>query len=130
LLALSNLFFLGEIVFACSMRLLSDRRRLIAFIVVIALLHVGVLERGLPQAIPNAELNYWLLIATVGVMTISTLIRLGLAYWRAATGLSVERRRQLARMWYSLRIAPNCALISPQTTWRFTPPRAPPALYC
>ncbi len=127
LLTLSNVFFICEIAFAYSLRILSDRRRLVAFLVVIALLHVGVLERGLPQTMPNADLNYWLLTATISVVCIRTLMQFGMAFWRQATGHAVEQRRQLARWWYALRAAPARAPVSPQAVRRFTPPRAPPA---
>ena len=127
LLTLTNVFFIGEIAFAYSLRILSDRRRLVAFLVVIALLHVGVLERGLPQTLHNADLHYWLLIATVSVVCIRTLMRFGLAIWRQSVGHIVEDRRQLAKWWYELRAAPARAPVSPQAAWRFTPPRAPPA---
>lgn len=67
LLSASHLFFLLEILFAPSLKLLTDRRCAIVFLLIVALLHVGVIQHGLPGLIAGPEANLWLLFTTVGL---------------------------------------------------------------
>jgi hypothetical protein len=75
LLTLSNVFFLTEIWFAYSLRLLSDRRRMVAFVLVIALLHAGFIERSLPVLLAVGDVTDWLTVAVIGVCTWRFLMR-------------------------------------------------------
>ncbi|MEK6644736.1 MAG: hypothetical protein AABZ08_12605 [Planctomycetota bacterium] len=66
LLAASNAFFVLEILFACSLQLLSSRRNLMVFLLVVVLLHTGVFESGLPGAMTESQLLYCLLLTALG----------------------------------------------------------------
>lgn len=75
LLTVSNLFFITEIGFAYSLRLLSDRRRMVAFVLVIALLHTGFVERALPAMLSVSDATSWLTVAVIGVCAWRVLMR-------------------------------------------------------
>lgn len=100
LLALSNAFFIIEILFAYSLRLLRDRRAVFVFFLVIALLHVGVIERGFPALVANLDQPVaWLLLGVVGTMAVPFFARqsliLAIRRWadsRAAFVLVLARR--------------------------------------
>ena len=57
LLSLTNAFFVLEIAFACSIRVLSDRRSMLVFMLAIAFLHAGVIERSAPDAVRDWSLG-------------------------------------------------------------------------
>ncbi len=100
ILAISNAFFIVEILFAYSLRLLRDRRAVFVFFLVIALLHVGVIERGFPALVANLDQPVaWLLLGVVGTMIVPFFARQGLILairrWAdslAASILAVARR--------------------------------------
>lgn len=99
ILAISNAFFIVEILFAYSLRLLRDRRAVFVFFLVIALLHVGVIERGFPALVANLDQPVaWLLLGVVSTMAVPFFARQGLILairrWAdalAATVLSLAR---------------------------------------
>ena len=70
LLAVTNLFFILEITFAWSLRILSDRRCLVAFVLIVALMHAGVLDRVMPDAIADQGVNLMLFVSTVAPLAI------------------------------------------------------------
>jgi hypothetical protein len=84
LLAASNLFFILEIAFACSLRLVSNRRAALTMLLIVLLLHVGVIERSFPGLLPATDMRMWLLFASAGAC---------LGYW-----LSNIRHALVARL--------------------------------
>ena len=126
LISATNLFFVLEIVFARSLHLLTDRRSVIAFLVIVALLHVGVIDRGFPDLAIAHDLNIWLAATAGGVAALRWLSPVLLACIRAAAVLFAEQRRQLARLLYRRRRGPMPALCAPDRHWLSAPLRAPP----
>lgn len=127
LLTLSNLFFILEIGYAYSFRLLSDRRKVATLLVVIALLHVGMIERGMPDFVQGADIHYWLLLTTCAALSCRWLVFVLTSSWqrlaaRAATGdgLHDPHRR------YARRVEPLCILRSLLEGPLFSSPRPPP----
>ncbi len=128
LLTLSNLFFIAEIAYAYSLRLLSDRRKLITFLVVIALLHVGLIERGMPEFIHDADLNYWLFVTSAGLLSWTTFRRiLESARVRIAASRLLDLGRDAPRQWYARDSLPHCRPRQSFFGILHLPPRAPPA---
>lgn len=74
-LSTSNLFFILEVTFAPGLRLVSDRRVVIAFLIIVAVMHAGVIERGLPDVIFARDSQLWLLLSTVGAIGCERLLR-------------------------------------------------------
>ncbi|HPF37415.1 MAG TPA: hypothetical protein P5081_11545 [Phycisphaerae bacterium] len=104
LLAVTNLFFILEITFAWSLRVLSDRRCLIAFLLIVALMHAGVLDRVMPDAVAGHGIGILLFVSTafaLVVLAALSLVRQALAAFDAA-GLS--RLIALLRRRYSLAV--------------------------
>lgn len=105
LLALSNAFFILEIIFACSLRVLSDRRSLLIFILIVAMLHAGAIDRSLGLA-SNGRLAASLFTAVLTVVGLELLAALarGLRRFLARVGPAAlplferlyARRRMLA----------------------------------
>src|SRR5262249_1052118 len=75
LLAASNAFFILEILFAASYRLLSNRRNFIAFALIVLMLHVGVLEQHGLAPVSSSQLLYCLLLTTIGAVPWQTLLQ-------------------------------------------------------
>lgn len=128
IISATNLFFILEIVFAWSLHLLTDRRSVIAFLVIVALLHVGVIDRGFPDLEIAHNLNTWLVATAGGVLVLRWLLPALLAHIRAVAALFAEQRRQLARLLYRRRRGPMPALCAPDCHWLSAPLRAPPCL--
>ena len=84
LLAASNLFFILEIAFACSLRLVSNRRAALTMLLIVLLLHVGVFERTAPALLPAQGLRMWLVLAAAATIL--------------ATWLSLVRAMLVARI--------------------------------
>lgn len=126
LLTLSNLFFIGEIVFAYSLHLLSDRRRMVAFLAVVALLHVGVIERGMPQWLRDRDTQALMVVATVGAAVCHERLWRAMSRLCGGTRLPDAPGPHLALSRYAARFVPiprpRLYLFGP----RFIPPRAPP----
>lgn len=66
LLAASNAFFVLEILFACSLQLLSSRRNAIVFVLIVVLLHTGVFENRLASAVAESQFVYCLILTAIG----------------------------------------------------------------
>src|SRR5207244_11008489 len=73
LLSASNLFFALEILFAPSLHILRDRRCAVVFILVVALLHVGVIEHAPPILALIQLPQFWLLPVLAGALAIRRL---------------------------------------------------------
>ncbi len=126
LLGLSNLFFVGEIAFAYSLHILTDRKRVIAFVVVIAILHGGLIERGMPQLLRDADLQYLMLVTVPVAFTWRRWLgRLVAACHRFARLIRLDALR-LSALWHAARLQPA---VRPRATFCpiCAPPRAPPA---
>jgi hypothetical protein len=65
LLLASNLFFLIELWAAPSLRLLTNRRAALAFVLVIVILHAGAFERAFPTVASCGEVHSWFAAAAV-----------------------------------------------------------------
>jgi|ERR1043166_257433 hypothetical protein len=124
LLAASNAFFILEILFAGSYRLLSSRRNLIAFALIVLMLHVGVLEQhGLVPA-SSSQLLYCLLLPTIGAVKWQTILQ-----W-AQRRLSLDHAPDPSRHARPAhRAKSNLNVLTPaqpQSAWHAAPLRAPP----
>lgn len=127
LLTLANAFFVLEVVCAYSLRILSDRRKVITFLVVIALLHVGVIERAMPDFVRDADIQYWLLLATASVASVALMLRaLRAISLKFATVPATNQNPHAPRNRYACAVdlehGFRLAVFGP--LW--TPPRAPP----
>ena len=127
LLTLANAFFVLEVVSAYSLRILSDRQKVVTFLVVIAILHVGMIERGMPEFVRDADIHYWMLLTTAGLASSAGIVRLLRAVsMRIAAALSTGKGIHSTRTDYARRTDFVIAL----RTWVLgrlcTPPRAPP----
>lgn len=126
LLAISNAFFIFEITHGYSLRLLADRRKLTAFLMVVALMHVGFIQHSVPELLGIADLRFGLLIATVSAITIRMLLDLIELGHLHGSGLAGLLFLHIRRQWYSLRIAEFLIRFSPVFVPLHVPPRAPP----
>ena len=125
LLAASNTFFILEIVFAWSLRLLSNRRNLLVFALVIVMLHVGVMEqRGLIRA-SDAQWLYCLLLTGIGACEWNRVIRWASNQIDRLSIATVERPRPARRIDLNELVPPD-----PLAAWRAAPLRAPPCALC
>jgi len=126
LISATNLFFILEIIFARSLHLLTDRRSVIAFMVIVALLHVGVIDRGFPDLAIPSNVTVWLVATAGGLAALRWLSPMLLACIRGMAALLTEQRRQLARRHYRRRCGPISTFRSPDCHWLSSPLRAPP----
>ena len=128
LLTGSHLFFLLEITLSPSAKLLTDRRAAVAFLVVVALLHCGVLEHGMPGLISVENAQVWLGLTAAGAVICRSKWRL-VPHW-ARTMRIVARGEYLAFRRRSYAAAVSLVLIpsDPLGHWRRAPLRAPPSL--
>lgn len=125
-LSACNLLCLLEIAFAPSLRLIRDRRVAIALLLVVAILHAGVIERGLPDLLAARDAQLWLFITAAGAVSLRW--RRFLAALRStALWLHQPNTHNLSLQCLLERVA---AFISwrptPQSSWRIIPSRAPP----
>ncbi len=127
LLSASNLFFLLEIIFAPCLRLMSDRRAAIAFLLIVAILHAGVIEHGLPRSDSPQQLQLWICTAGAAALAWRRLVRFTHqvlnVMCRATSDLRWKPRPSLAAHW---RTIPLCSR-APLCGWRRAALRAPPA---
>ncbi len=98
LIGITNLFFVLEIVFGWSLHILTDRRRIVAFVVIIALLHVGMVDHALPGWSFMTELNAWLAVSIGGLLLVAICLPRIAAFcreWRALLlQIDLYRRRR------------------------------------
>lgn len=127
LLTVANAFFVLEVVSAYSLRILSDRRKVVTFLVVIAILHVGMIERGMPEYVRDADVQYWLLLTTAGLASCAGIIRLLRAVsTRIAAALPTGEGVHSPRGHYARRSDLTLVIQDSLLGRLCTPPRAPP----
>ncbi|MBI5763963.1 MAG: hypothetical protein HZA51_10610 [Planctomycetes bacterium] len=129
LLAASNAFFVLEILFACSLQLLSSRRNAIVFVLIVVLLHTGVFENRLPSAVTDSQFVYCLILTAIGA-----------ADWRRLLSLATRAARFITSVLVPENVRPyqtgnrgECeSLLRPRPirSYLSIPPRAPPLSIC
>ena len=124
-IALTNLYFVGEIAFAWSLRIFDDRRKIIIFLMIIAVLHVGVIDHAVPSLGGEIQSRFWMVI-TVGAIAFLAVEAMLILQRVAASVLLDERKRSQQRQ-YSLAVAPLVAHQTMRQIARTLPDRAPPA---
>jgi hypothetical protein len=124
-LAGSNLFFILEIAFASSLRLLSSRRNLLVFFLIIAILHVGVVERSVASHAASPALAPTLLATAVGAACWRRILQ----FLQALLGSQVEHDPRPRRL-TDFRSLPAGLPARRQSAlaWLCAPLRAPPCL--
>ncbi len=128
LLLTSNVFFIFELIFVSSLRLLKDRRSALVFMLIVALIHVGVIERGLPGSAVIDDAHPLLFFAIIGAFGCGLL-----ALARAAAVLLASRAADRPHLWtarrrYAYAAALTSTIRTPQCGWRSSPLRAPPSI--
>jgi hypothetical protein len=127
LLAASNAFFVAEICFAFSLRVLRDRRSAAVFLLVVLLIHAGVIERGFPALV--AELNQptgWAVLAVVGAAGAALqACRTASRHVRRTADLA-EAAARLARRLFSAKPAEPAPLASRVCAIPYAAHRGPP----
>ncbi len=71
LLSISNLYFVAEVLFGISLRFIHNRRALVVFLLVIAILHAGPISQSVPELISVRDAAAW-----VGLPTLLVIARL------------------------------------------------------
>ena len=127
LLLTSNLFFIFELIFVSSLRLLKDRRCALVFMLIVALIHVGVLERGLPAPGVVDGARPVLFFALLGAMTTLAAVFARAVVQLILTFVADWRRSWMIRRRYAFAAAHVSSSRRPQCGWRSTPLRAPPS---
>jgi hypothetical protein len=125
LLAASNAFFIFEICFACSFRLISNRRSAAVFVLVVLMLHVGVIEQRLPRALPNSQLLYCLLLTALGACEWRRLLETALAPNRSERATYLPRAQAAWRI-YGRRARDQLDPRPPRLVLSLDSPRPPP----
>lgn len=100
LLAVTNVFFVLEITFAWSLRVLSDRRCLIAFLLIVALMHAGVLDRVMPDAIADQGIGLLLFVSTVAALIAHMVIAIARSVIESFDSAGLSRYLALLRRRY------------------------------
>lgn len=126
LLSLTNAFFILEIAFAYSIRLLSDRRSMLVFMLVVAFLHAGVFDRNVPDALRDWSLGAGILPMAFGAVALALLITIVLGGLSLAGSDSAQRRRQLALQTYGALFKPIFTLCPQASACRYAARRGPP----
>ncbi|MBX3396586.1 MAG: hypothetical protein KF841_14585 [Phycisphaerae bacterium] len=125
LIGATNLFFIIEIVFGWSFRVLTDRRRIVTFLVIIALLHVGALGPAL-SGMTGTEWTMCLVLTFASVAFAARLLPALMVMAKGWWNLLHQPVIQLGRNRYHLASAAN----QPALIRRFLSPssshRAPP----
>lgn len=125
LIAATNLLFILEIIFGWSLKVLTDRRRIITFLVVVALLHVGVIDHSLP-GISRTDFSAWLVLTAGGISLLkrcTPLIREFASDWRRIV-FQIDRLRR--RALYDLVVAQRSTSHLERYLMPSRPHRAPP----
>lgn len=126
LIAATNLFFVLEITFGWSLKLLTDRRRIITFCVIIALLHVGMVDHALPGWSFMTELNAWLAVSIGGLMLILECLPRLSAFFANWQTLVLQTHLALRRRASHRRTLCTCEAYSARYLKPSMPHRAPP----
>lgn len=101
LLAVTNVFFVLEITFAWSLRVLSDRRCLIAFLLIVALMHAGVLDRVMPDAIADQGIGMLLFVSTAATLIAHIVIAIARRVIESSDSAGLGRYLALLRRRYA-----------------------------
>lgn len=125
LITATNLFFVLEIVFAWLLHVLNNRRSIIAFLLIVALLHVGALDRGFPDLAVLDELQLWFLV-TATSMVVWRQLAACLVCLQRVVGKTAERQCLFAYLFYCFNSEFIPVLRQPDCGWRSSPLRAPP----
>lgn len=129
LLAASNAFFVLEILFACSLQLLSSRRNAIVFVLVVVLLHTGVFENRLPSAVSESQFVYCLILTAIGAADWRRLLSLAKRAAQVFASVSVPDHNRLSRSGkrteWETPLRPR-----PISSFLCAPLRAPPLSFC
>jgi hypothetical protein len=110
LLVLATAFFLMEVCLARCVGLINDRRSAMVFLLIIALLHVGVLERGFPVLAEIASHGSSLLFTFLGTLALTSLLALHVVKFRTRCGnlrSYPDLRSYLTRCFPALILAPQ-----------------------
>ncbi|MFQ5502054.1 MAG: hypothetical protein ACE5EQ_07095 [Phycisphaerae bacterium] len=126
-ISVTNLFFILEIIFAWSLHLFRSRRSVVAFLVIIALLHVGVIDRAFPDLAREQEIHLWIALSA-GAVVIWRMSILLIARLRFAETSCSALSRGSERFRRALLFEPNPILPRPDRGWLSAPLRAPPVL--
>ena len=126
LLSLTNAFFILEIAFAYSIRILADRRSMLVFMVAVAFLHAGVIDRNVPDAVRDWSLGANLMPMAFGAVAWAILMAIALHATSIADSDAAENRRQFALLIYGSIFKPIFTLRPQATTCRYAARRGPP----
>src|SRR5262245_1808455 len=126
LLSHTNAFFILEIAFACSIRLLSDRRAALIFMLIVLFLHAGVIDRSIPDALREWNLSAALLPIAFGATAMWLLAAIG-RHGAATEGDAWERGRQFALKVYGSVFKPIFTLRPQASACRYAARRGPPS---
>ena len=104
-MGLSVAFLLAKTLDVAALRFLTTRRAVVAGILIVAILHVGVIDR----ALGDQELGFWVLPLLTSVAVLMTLLhvirrRVALALARRSAHLSVLPMAGRCERWISLAI--------------------------
>jgi hypothetical protein len=125
LMAATNAFFVLEIFFGWSLHLLSDRRSALVFLLVVALLHAGVIDRAMPDVLGEEGVRMVLLF-TAGSAVLVRLALAGLSIFVRLADDAAAYGYLLRRRAYSTVPPPSRSPVSPRMLSRMRPLRAPP----
>lgn len=129
LLSASNVFFLLEVCFAPSLRLVSNRRAMVVFLLIVAIMHSGMIEQSLPGLIFARDAHLWLAVTAGAVLARNWLLRAVAAV--AARRLVVDF---LTALWKTTRrrfhstIDRGRRLVDPVACFLAAPRIAPPTI--
>ena len=123
ILALANAFFIWEIYRPTCLKLITDRRSAVVFLLIVALLHTGVLEHGFP-VLANTWGHGSVLIFTIAV-TASTAAYIALRYGKFLSNCGNFRSRNLYRH-YAARYVPVLILVPQARSRPYAGRRGPP----
>jgi hypothetical protein len=129
LLALTNAFFIAEIAFAYSVRLVADRRSMLVFMLVVAFMHAGVIDRNVPDAVRDWSLVAGFLPMAMGALALALLLNTVLFGSAAGIADSAQRRRQLALQSYGALFKPIFSLRPQASACRYAARRGPPSTH-
>lgn len=128
LLSASNLFFVIEVLFAPMFRSVRDRRALVAFLLVIAMLHAGPISQSVPQVLYVRDAPVWLGLTAVCVIPWRRVRRIVLTWLRARPAAQCRSAPAPRRRFSSPRRAGPPRGISAR--FLCAPLRAPPLVSC
>jgi hypothetical protein len=126
LLSLTNAFFILEIAFAYSIRLLADRRSMLVFMLVVTFLHAGVIDRNIPDAMRDWSLAANVMPMAIAAMALAILLTLARRGASIDEGDAAEQRRQFILRIYGSIFKPIFTLRPQASACRYAARRGPP----